>query len=305
MSSKVQIMRRVNGAAGSPPAPGFNEGELALNFPGAAGAAGTPEFWAHDGSAWRRINPPAGAITTQSVDLNTPGGATVGAAATAWVAANAAFSGDIVIATYGTPAQAYVLTTPGSPGVDTSWTGLGGAVSFATAAEIHAGTSTTKALNPAILRGEALNAPSATPANDANRLIRLNAQGHIDSGFLNVSSLTYRGNADLTAAYTAPATAWAPGDFATVQTTGTAVASWPGLTGNEAVNAGDLAIWDGTNFHIIANEVDLTAYLALAGGTMADGAAITFDTTTGGPGSTILNGDDGTLDAVRIDGGTY
>ena len=58
--------------------------------------------------------------------------------------------------------------------------------------------------------------------------------------------------------------------------------SWPSfLVGaGPSASQGDMLIWDGTNLHVLAQETDLTAYLALAGGTMADGAGITFDTTT-------------------------
>jgi hypothetical protein len=70
-------------------------------------------------------------------------------------------------------------------------------------------------------------------------------------------------------------------------------------------------MWDGSAFHIMANEVDLSAYLPLAGGTMADGAAVAFDTTAaqatpgGAAGLTIIDGDGGTVDNVVIDGGTW
>ncbi len=51
-------------------------------------------------------------------------------------------------------------------------------------------------------------------------------------------------------------------------------------------------------------------HLPLAGGTMADGAGVTFDTTTaqGGGGAatqTIIDGDGGTIDNVVLDGGTF
>lgn len=58
MSSLLKIKRRINGAAGAPT--GTNvEGELALNFPGAAGDTTKPELWANDGGGWRVVNPTA------------------------------------------------------------------------------------------------------------------------------------------------------------------------------------------------------------------------------------------------------
>lgn len=73
-------------------------------------------------------------------------------------------------------------------------------------------------------------------------------------------SLTYRGNVDLSQPYVAPPVINV-GDFYSVGTTTTADASWAAvvdkLSAGADVNAGDLLIWDGALFHIIANEVDL------------------------------------------------
>jgi hypothetical protein len=304
--NKIQIKRHLGGT-GAPGTGNALEGEIALAFPMAAGGTGiaaTPQLWAFDGSGWLLVNPPPSTITTKSIDLNNPGGANLGAAYNAWAAVPGnALSGDIIIASYGTPAQAYVLTDKAHPGQTASWTSLGGAVAFADATEIHAGTDTTKAINSAILRGEALNAPSvAGGVADADRLIRLDANGKIAAAFLPVSSLRQLGAKDVTAglgAYT-PTT----GDSFFVSVTGTANAGWTGI-GGQAVKAGDMVIYDGTNFHLVPNETDLNAYLKLAGGTMEDGAVITFDTTTGGAGTVVLNGDSGALDNFVIDGGTF
>lgn len=58
MASIVQLLRRINGAAGSPATAGRLEGELFTNFPGAPGSGTLPELWAYDGAQWRRVNPP-------------------------------------------------------------------------------------------------------------------------------------------------------------------------------------------------------------------------------------------------------
>lgn len=68
----------------------------------------------------------AAEVSVQNVDLDTPGGASVGAAAAAWIAANQPFDGDIVIANY--DGDAYMLTNPAAPGADASWTQLGASV---------------------------------------------------------------------------------------------------------------------------------------------------------------------------------
>lgn len=310
MASNLQIKRRINGAAGSPGAAGALEGELALNFPGAAGTTTKPELHAFDGSGWRRVNPDV-TISTQSINLGT--GANIGAAYTTWSGTPAnKITGNVVIATFGAPAQAYVLTNPAAPGTTASWTSLGGAVAFATAAQIHAGTDTHGALNSAILRGEALNAPSTgnAAAADADRLVRLNAAGQINSKFLPAAASNVRGAVDPTAAFAQVNPPYASGDIVFANKAGQVAATWKGAAG-EAVKSGDALLFDGTNWHHVPNATDLNAYLALAGGTMADGAAVTFDTTTaagtaGGAASlAIINGAGGTVDNVVIDGGTF
>ena len=133
------------------------------------------------------------------------------------------------------------------------------------------------------------------------------------------AALTYKGNVDVQAAYAAPATAWNVGDFGMVANTagdavGTAVtpgAGWPLVGATGAVEVGDLLLWDGTNYHVMPMDTSLAAYLPLAGGTLTDGAAITFTTTTaaGTPGGarslTIINGGGGTISEVVIDAGQY
>ena len=310
MSNTIQIKRRINGSAGSPSATGAKEGELAINAPNAAGSTDKPTLFFFDGTGWRTVNPDV-TISTQSIDLGTTG-ADIGAAYTTWAGTTTnKLTGNVVIATWGTPAQAYVLTNPAAPGTAASWTSLGGAVDFASAAEIHAGTDTTKAINSAILRGEAVDTPDATPANDADKLIRLGSTGKIAAGFLPAQNTQILGAKDITAAMPTGASAYTPakGDMFYSNKAGAIDASWTGLTGN--VQSGDMIIYDGTNFHLIPNEVDLSAYLALTGGTMGDGASITFDTATAAAGTggaatqTVIDGAGGSADNLVIDGGTY
>ena len=260
MSNLVQFLRRVNGATASPSTTGRVEGEMAVNMPGAAGTGTKAYIYFYDGTAWRTANPDV-TITTQSVNLGVAAGG-IGTAYTTWAGIGGnALTGNVVIGTYGTPSQAFVLTNPAAPGTDASWTSLGGAVAFAVAADaqtgtdtvkainsdilrkevirllgaatdptaqvtaatsagaadkgkmaildtggkldvtllpaaalkgtdfasaatVHAGTVADKALNPALLRGETLEAPSGTPANDADRIVRLDAAGKIAAGFI-------------------------------------------------------------------------------------------------------------------------
>ena len=298
------------GGAGSPGAVDPS-GSIALNFD----TGGLPELWASNGTAWQRINPPA-AITTQSINLGAAG-ADIGAAYTLWAATPGnTLTGNVVIATWGTPAQAYVLTNSANPGAAVSWTSLGGAVAFATAAEIAAGTDTTKAINSAILRGETLNAPStgAAAAADANKLIRLNAQGQIDADFLPAMPTNVRGGLDVTQAFAQAVPPYAAGDLVFANADGTVGTGWTGAVG-DPVHSGDVLLFDGTDWYVLPNTTNLAGYLELAGGTMSDGAGITFDTSTATAGAgaqtqTIINGaggmiDDCFLDNCEIDGGTF
>lgn len=299
MASRVLFKRKIGGT-GSPGVPGAVEGEIALAFP-AVGT--TPELWAFAAGAWERVNPPAGAVTQQAVNLNNPGGADIGAAATAWIGANAAFTGDIVLGTYGNPAQAYILTNAAAPGNAASWTSLGGAVSFAAAGDITTGTDTVKALNSIALRGATLNAPTGTPANDADFFIRLGATGKIDSRFLPAVPTKVLGSHDPSTPPTVPAGGFQNGDMVFMNKTGTVNTGWTGPAAGTAVKSGDMLLYDGAAWHAIPNETDLNAYLQLAGGSMAADATITFD--AGSATKTILDGKGGTVDNVVLDCGTY
>lgn len=56
MAGVIQFLRRINGAAGAPSAVGRLEGEMFVNFPGAAGTAGAPALYCFDGVGWRSFN---------------------------------------------------------------------------------------------------------------------------------------------------------------------------------------------------------------------------------------------------------
>ena len=186
MTSTIQIKRKINGAAGAPAATGAKEGEIALNFPKAAGATDKPELWAFDGAGWRLANPSV-SVSTQSIAL--PAGADIGAAYTAWATTPAnTLTGNVIIATFGTPAGAYILTNPGAPGTAASWTSLGGATTFATQSVVNTGTDTVGAINSATLRGASVAAPTGggtvPVAADKDHLVRLGALGNINPAFI-------------------------------------------------------------------------------------------------------------------------
>lgn len=90
-------------------------------------------IWFNPASGVTQVYTPTGWVTVtaslaiQEIDLNTPGGANLGAAYTAWDAvAGNDITGGLVFATYGSPVQSYVLTDMSAPAVTTSWLSLGG-----------------------------------------------------------------------------------------------------------------------------------------------------------------------------------
>ena len=321
MPNEIRILNRVAGADQSPGGTG-NQGNLAVNASPASKTAnnGTPKLFFSDGTAWIQLNPPAAVPSVGSTTLpgGTPGSSTgIGGA---WNTLTPKPTDPIIIVNYA--GTAYVKTGAGT--ADGDWTKLGSSASFASDAEIQAGTVTDKGIAPDQLRLNALNgptgtagaaapadanhlirldaagmvafgfipsasdaetltgtelhklltpanlqsrtlaAPTATQANDHDYLVRLDANGQIDAGFLSVKGLSYRGNMDLRATYAAPV-GLATGDFGTVSDKGAAHASWPGFTGGESVEVGDLVIFDGTNWHLVQHGLDTTAYVAKSG----------------------------------------
>ena len=153
-----------------------------------------------------------------------------------------------------------------------------------------------------------LTAPTGTPADDATYLVRLNATGKIDSGFLSIpAGLTFKSSIDITAAYAAPTPAWNTGDFGVVKTTGNVGASWPGLTAGDAAKQGDLIIFDGTKYHLMPQESDLSGFVSKAGASaMANDAVLTW--TAPSTLTTVLDGGDSNksqIDNFEINGGSY
>jgi hypothetical protein len=173
-----------------------------------------------------------------------------------------------------------------------------------------AGTVANKAIAPDQLRAYTKNVPGGAGGTaqtaDADYLVRLDATGHIDAGFLTVRGLNYLGNKDLTVAYVAPA-GLKNGDFATVTKKGTADASWPGFNGKEALDVGDMVIYGGTQWHLVQHGIDLNSLVHRSGpNAIIKDMTMTWDA----PDSlaTIIDGGDPTksqIDNVMIDCGTY
>lgn len=195
MSSIVQILRRVTGTPGGPTTAG-REGQLAINLKGAVAGDTRPALYAYLSGNWVRVfeqhDSAAGiTVSTQSIDL-TPHNSTgnIGAAYTAWAAAGGALSGDVVTATFGSPAQAYILTNHAASGTDASWTSLGGSVPFATQQHVNAGTAAAEAISPKTLKRSTwiqkiIAAVSASHGNaDAGKIILLGSSGKIDASML-------------------------------------------------------------------------------------------------------------------------
>jgi hypothetical protein len=254
----------------------------------------TLKIW--DGSAWRAVG-----HATITVGNATLAGGTIGSPVgigAAWTALTTKPTSDVVIASYAGAAYAKI----GSGGSDADWVALGSSTVFATANEITTGSENSKAIAPDQLRAVTLVAPSATPTNDANKFIRLNPQGKIDPGFLQVSGVTVRSAVDPTAA--PPATP-VQGDlhFASA---GGVIHTGYGFPPGTTAKSGDSFLYDGTAWHLIPNEVDLNAYLPLAGGTMAATTSkITWPAATAAAPETYLQLSGGHIEGSIVDAGTF
>jgi hypothetical protein len=270
MTDQIQFKRRINGAAGSPSTTGAKEGEIALNFPKIAGSTDKPDIWAFDGAAWRHANPSV-AVTTQSITL--PAGADIGAAYTTWATTPAnTLTGNVIIATFGTPAQAYILTTPAAPGTASSWTSLGGATTFATQPQVDAGTDTSGAVNSATLRGTSLSGPTgggAPVAGDANKLVRLDSAGKVSDGFVSKATSLEIKTGTATTSFITPAglrgtTVAAPTGGGAVPVAGD-VDLIPRLSNTGAIDHRFIPKLGSTSGTTLQTGTDTTAFLTAAG----------------------------------------
>jgi hypothetical protein len=131
-------------------------------------------------------------------------------------------------------------------------------------------------------------------------------------------ALAFTATYDITAAFDpSTMTPAHTGDFGlvdrdgTLWKTGVTATEWPikdAVPGASTFKQGDMLIWDGSEFVALANEIDLSAYLKLAGGTMTDSAAVLFDVPATAGLATRIDGKDPTrsaLDNFTIDAGTW
>jgi hypothetical protein len=215
-------------------------------------------------------------------------------------------------------------------GTFTIWDGVtwqSASVRFASAADAAAGTDVAGVINSAVLRGEisrslgatianllagtgSTASPDATPANDASRLVALDASGRIDPGFLSIRGMSFKGPIDATAAIPVPvlpATSFQSGDIFFNNKIGTIDPSWGAPAAGTASTAGDMIIYDGAKWTVVASESDLSQYVPLVGTNMAvgDATVITFAPATTDGSVVVLDLGNGALDNAWIDGGNY
>lgn len=273
--------------------------------------------------------------------------ADIGAAYTAWntlaPTTNVTTSGTNLAAWNG---QVYVLTNLASPGTAASWTPIsqdiqsevidftGMAAGISGAADIGAAyTAWNSGAGTPDYTGSVVIVKFGDPAEFY--ILTDPANPGTAASYAKISppaidAVTFRAALDVTAALpdALPYAGWNTGDFAIISASGavdttdnTGGTSWDDvlLGAAASVNQGDILLWDGTAFHVLALETDLTAYLALSGGTMTDGAKVTFDTTTAAalPETTaaeiatkqaamvVIDGAGGTIDNAVLDAGTY
>jgi hypothetical protein len=127
---------------------------------------------------------------------------------------------------------------------------------------------------------DGVNAPSATPTNDAGKAVLLNAQGKIAPGFFSIpGGFNFRGRVDVTAAGTVPATPQ-PGDYVqnSAAAAGPADAAW-GTTGTHQPNT--ILLFDGLEWNDVGTNLDLSGFLPLAGGFMTPTARVEFEVPVG------------------------
>ena len=277
---------------------------------------------------------------TQILDWTGRVEADLGAAYVAWNAGagNPDYTGDPVFIEW-KDHQLYALTDAANPGTSTSYTAVAAATSDPQVADFTAvpGANSAPDIGAAytafLAAGQTLDVTAgATVAKwgataPAFYVLTDSTAPAVAGNWSKVSpdavaALDFKAAVDVTQARmddadpTSPS-GWPSGSFALIAASGATSAganaggnTWADIGVPPTINQGDLMIWDGATFHILALETDLSAYLQLAGGTMADGAGIIFDTTTATAGAgaatvVVIDGNGGSLKDVVLDAGTY
>ena len=187
----------------------------------------------------------------------------------------------------------------------------GAGVAWATQPEVTTGTEAAKGITPATLTGHTVVAGPAAAGN-SGKLVGLDSNGKIAAALLPTLGTTLQGAHDFTiGAPTSPASGniWFNNKTGNTAVTIKTVAS-PG--GNEAITSGDMVLYDGTNYHIIPREEDLSDFVSKTRNNSI-GAGMTMTWAASTSKTTVLDGSDNTksqianfdLTSCTLDGGTF
>lgn len=140
---------------------------------------------------------------------------------------------------------------------------------LATLLEAVAGTVDNKGISPKILKEWFAKkiTDKSTGIADKGKVPILSADGKLDPSFFKFTSLNIKAPIDPVASSVVPATPKA-GDLHFLTKKGHLTGTWTGLVTTPPldVNVGDMVLFDGTNWHVLASETDLALYLPLIGG---------------------------------------
>lgn len=138
-------------------------------------------------------------------------------------------------------------------------------LSGAPTADLNAATKKYVDDQDALKLDKTLLVTAAGTAAQASHIIALDAAGKIPASALPVAgNMSFKGTADVTAAVPAGV---ASGNYYLAAANAVAGAGWTGIVG-QSLKAGDALVYDGAAWHAMAQNIDLTGYLPLAGGTV-------------------------------------
>lgn len=304
-------------------------GLLAVNFAGHTAAEKLDNkvaIYSWDGGSWIHLNSVA-AISTQTIDLTAGTAGDIGAE---YAVSSPALTGDVIVATYGSPAGAYLLTNKAAPGTASSWTSLGSATAFADGAAMSAATpNALSAVTPEGFRVELARTLGITSADllagaagintggglagAAGKFALLNAVGKFDASFLSIQGLNFRAG-NLTVAVPVITGGFKNGDVYVANAVGAPDATWNFPTVVTHVEIGDMALYDGAEWHHLATATDLTiAMLKTHTNTMTKDGKLVWEATGAVADAVLIDGNNAAnavmqnfkLKSCVISGGTF